>query len=87
MIATILRAYVLMALYYLDLYTEEDKAIVKQRQKACKHCPIRSGNWCSKKKRVGHQRGCGCFLPAKYHDRSEPQHQLCPLRKWLPFGI
>lgn len=89
----ILRGYFLMIVYALDLYPEENKAIVNQRKSACSECPLRAGSFCSNRKAVtlteypfkgifrksvtNIVKGCGCFLPAKRLTNSK-----CPLNRW-----
>ncbi|MDY3443460.1 hypothetical protein PG616_01180 [Riemerella anatipestifer] len=83
----IIKAYLLMLVYFLDFYSPEEKAILNKRKEACKDCELRSRAWCSKNKEHNGIKGCGCYIHAKQHSRAEPQNKLCPLNKWLPFGI
>ena len=97
LIKTILQSYFLMLVYKLGLYDDEDTAVVKQREKACEECPLRTGQWCDSNKTVSIIKkggntfrrslviGCGCFLPAKYHARTEPQETLCPKQAWSKY--
>ena len=102
LIQRIVKATFLFAVYKLGLYDDADTEVIKQRKLSCQDCPLRSGNWCSKKKfvefkvqqpkgrlyfrdRYQRVRGCGCFLFLKYHDRKEPQSEICPRKIWKHF--
>ena len=104
LIKTILQSYFLMLVYALGLYDDEDTAVVKQREKACEECPLRTGQWCDSKKTISIQTtekamnplgfedwvykkvvGCGCWLIAKFHARTEPQETLCPKQAWSKY--
>lgn len=84
-IKIIIQAYSFLLLYRLGLLEDSYTETLRQRENACKECPLRKGKWCSKKKVVIKNlkiiSGCGCYLPAKYfsQDTSTP---LCPMDKW-----
>ena len=94
----IIRGFTLLALYKLGFIKDyKFLSVIGQRRVACNTCPLRSGNWCSKKKSVSeidynHRgvfrkittkviTGCGCFLPAKIFTSSH-----CPLNRFAKFS-
>ena len=52
---------------------EEIEPLAEERSKICFDCPIRDGDYCSKK--LG---GCGCYLEAKIRSKDSK----CPKGKW-----
>lgn len=52
---------------------EQINSVSEERLKRCFECPIRTEQWCDKKKG-----GCGCYLQAK----TKSPNSSCPIEKW-----
>ena len=93
----ILQGFLYLTIFKIGLIKDHKLlSVIGQRKVSCNSCPLKSGNFCSKKKTVSineykHKgifksvltkliQGCGCYLPAKYFSNSR-----CPLNRWKKF--
>ena len=91
-IITIIKSYFALLSYNFNLLPPNTVEVLNQRMSQCETCPLRKGNWCSKKLyiRILHNKvyktinGCGCFLPAKLFSEINEVND-CPRKMWKSF--